>query len=513
MMKFLFLVILVCYGFSGQALFADYINPTIPKDCNGYFFPIYQTERSIIKKAFACTDRYRNEVPLSQWKNTQTSCWGGWADGCAHLFQKSCDLKDRIKVIEAACRVKLSNHRLREKEKKRAQKAFEWEQNRQAEEVRDRARETRISQINENNQFMERAARETIRRESEAGKAALQIQKRAKIAKDVLRGDIKKSVISSLGLSKYATAYQLANGKLPTLSAHSLSGQLTKYGTKLVAGMHTTAQQDLKNALKNFDSNLGSNNTQSNRSIYNSKNPRPTTAQADEVYSLHQNLQTLITKAISSENELPAGAKSIVNIVSGVLIYKMMNKKIDGEISSLSNAMDEYTRSVKDDAIQEFEQNVVDNGSKVDFKKERLAIAETIEVERKRVANIRAKERRRIAAIQERERIRVVAERKRIAEAERRRYEEEQRRAERRRYESDQRRIAEAERRRYAAEQRRLAEAERRRYAAEQRRITNDPRKRVKNTSCRNFVVCGRRDGCGATMQLPVCKNRGGAIQ
>ena len=410
-MKFFLPIILLSFFSLSSPVYSDYKNPTSYKDCHVTKIPLWHEISKTREKAYACSKDVWSNVPHSQWRHSRTSCNGTRFVECASLYQQACDQHARVRLIHDACAAKANKYRLFQKEEKKRQEAFERNQRRLAQEREDRKRlarrtqlqnqrDARNNQIRDNNRFMRNAAREALNGTSDAGKQAQRLQKNPKIAKDLLTGNVKQAALSSLGLSKYYAAYQAAHGKLPKLSAHSVSGQLVKYGTRIVDGFHSAAQNDLQNALTNFGVSQAGEVTKKNNSIYNSRNPRPSATQVEEIYSVHENVQTLIEGVIGKEKELPLGTQSIVNIASAVLVYKIMEARIEGEITSLSNALTKYTKSVTDNSLAEPTQQLqlVSNDSQINLKKERLAVMQTVEVERRRIVNIQTEKRRKIAS-------------------------------------------------------------------------------------------------------------------
>ena len=395
-MKFLTLAIVACLCGIGKPASADYINPTTSKDCHEFNIPIYQTKRSLFKQGSACNKQYLKKSSLRRRDSSPTSCWGSQIKECAAIYQKACDLEERLRIIQASCRAKLSNHRLREKEIKQAQEAFERNQKDRAEAEREQARVAHRQQLSQGNRILQDATRAAITGEGlgQAGKPAIELQRVPKQAKDLIAGNIKGALLSRTGLTNYHTAYQAAHGKLPTLNAYSLSGQLTKYGTRFVLGASAAAQQDLSDALTQFGDSFDGQSSQAQSSIYNSTNPRPSASQIDEAYALNDVLQAHIDRVVDAVQRLPVGNQSMVNTPAGELLSDIVKARASGEISSLSNALTDYVSFVKEEAMQEYEEARVSQSVDVDLRTERLAVLSLVEAEAKRVAEIAAREAR-----------------------------------------------------------------------------------------------------------------------
>lgn len=392
-MKLVFSMGLVCFSLFGQPLYADYLNPTTAADCRHINIPIYQTKLSLQKQASACVKRYPKKSSFRLTDSSPTSCSLNEIKECAPLRQKICDLKDRIKLVVAACSAKLSNHRLREKEVKQAQEAFERDQRIRAEAEREQARAAHRQQMSQGNRILQSAtqAARTGDGLGQAGRSATELQRSSKQAKDLINGDIKKVLLSRTGLTKYHMAYQAAHGKLPTLNAHSLSGQLTKYGTRFVLGANAAAQQDLRDALSQFDNSFGGQNPQIQDAFYNATNPRPFATQVDEAYALNDELQGHIDRVAEAVQRLPVGDQSMVNTPAGELLSEIVKARASGEISSLSNALTDYVSFVKKEALEEYQVARASQSVEVDLRKERLAVLAMVEAETKRVDALVAK--------------------------------------------------------------------------------------------------------------------------
>ena len=333
----------------------------------------------MFEQAQACIQEILDEGDVSH-DNVQTSCQGYEPRQCAHFYQKYCDLKDRIMVIETACSAKLSKHRLRERETKRAQEEFEREQRQRAEAQRQQAQAAHRQQMSQRNRILQDATRATMTGKGlgQAGKYATQLQRSPK----------------QTGLTKYRMAYQAAHGRLPTLNAHSLSGLLTKYGTRFVLGANAAAQQDLRDALSQFDNSFGGQNSQSQGSIYNATNPRPFATQIDEAFALNDKVQAHIDRVTDAVQRLPVGDQSMVNTPAGNLLSEIVKARANGDISSFSNALIDYVSFAIKEAPQEYKEARASQSVDVDLRKERLAVLAMVEAEVKRLAAIVANERK-----------------------------------------------------------------------------------------------------------------------